>query len=404
MRAAADGGDACGMPFDRGTVSYRRFSLEGWKTPPGPDLLETLQRASLVDEGEGSGAGWTAGEHLFDATFALERNIFDGDLLAAIRIDSDRVPSEVRKAYLLSALAEEMAAADADRQSRRRARETALRRCDAEIAEGRWRRRKLVPVLASFASRSALVPAKGDAVTTAVRTLLEDSFECSVTALTAGSLAVRLADQLGLAAAASDAQPEALGPAPTESEAGRPDRPSPPWCDEGHPMDFLGNAFLLWAWWAAERDGPEPESGVVILRKAIEFACPWDATGSVTVRSDDPSARREARAAMRCGKWPRRAGLILARDGEAWEFTLQADRWEVSGLRLDPPAGVPGTRREAIETRLASIRHFEQALGGLYEAFLRERLGGSWGGVRASLARWMRESEPRITRVAALAE
>lgn len=378
--------------------------MEGWKTPPGPDVLEALQRASLIDEGEGGGAGWTAGEHLFDADFAAERNLFDGDVLAAIRIDSDRVPSEVRKAYLLSAMAEEMASADADRQSRRRARETALRRCDAEIAEGRWRRRKLVPVLASFAGRCALVPAKGDAVTTAARTLLEETFDCSVTALTAGSLAIRLADQLGLASAASDAQPEALGPAPADAEAGRGDRPQPPWCDEGHPMDFLGNAFLLWAWWAAERDGPEPESGVVILRKAIEFACPWDSGGTVTVRSDDPAARREARAAMRCGKWPRRAGLILSREGEAWEFTLQADRWEVSGLRLDPPAGVPATRREAIETRLASIRGFERVLGGLYEAFLRERLGGSWSGVRASLARWMRESEPRITKVAALAE
>ena len=35
---------------------------------------------------------------------------------------------------------------------------------------------------------------------------------------------------------------------------------------------------------------------------------------------------------------------------------------------------------------------------------LRERLGQGWSGVRANLSRWMRESEPRITRVAALAE
>ena len=391
------------MPFDRGTVSYRRFSLEGWKSAPSPELLESLSKSSLVDEGVGSGAGWTAGEHLFDAAFEPDRNIFGDDLLAAIRIDSDRVPPEVRRAYLLSAMAEEMAAADADRGSRRRARETALRRCDAEIADGRWRRRKLVPVLANFDSKAALVPAKGDAVTTAVRTLLEETLDCSATALTSGSLAVRLADQLGLAKASEDAEPEALGPAPTES-TGKPDRPAPPWCDEGHPMDFLGNAFLLWAWWQAERDGPEPETGVVILRKAIEFACPWDATGSVVVRSDDPSARSEARSAMRSGKWPRRAGLILSRDGEAWEFSLQADRWEVSGLRLDPPAGAPSTRREAIELRLASIQSFDRTLMELYGAFLQERLGRGWSGVRAQVSRWMLESAPRVTKVAALAD
>ena len=389
------------MAFDRGTVSYRRFSIEGWKSPPGEELLEAMRSASLVDEGEGSGAGWTAGEHLFDAAFEPSRNLFDGDVLAAIRIDSDRVPSEVRRAYLLSAMAEEMA--DADRGSRRRARETALKRCDAEIADGRWRRRKLVPVLASHGARAALVPVRSDAATTAVRTLLEETLDASVTALASGSLAVRLADQLGLAAAASDAQPEAFGPAPAR-DAATPERPAPPWCDEGHPMDFLGNAFLLWAWWQAERDGPEPATGTVILRKSIEFACPWDTTGSTVVRSDDPAARSEARAAMRCGKWPRRAGLILQRDGQAWEFSLQADRWEVSGLRVDLGDVTPSNRREALELRLAAIRSFDDALIDLYSAFLRERLGQGWSGARASVSRWMRESEPRAVRVAALAD
>jgi hypothetical protein len=169
-------------------------------------------------------------------------------------------------------------------------------------------------------------------------------------------------------------------------------------------MDFLGNAFLLWAWWQAERDGPEPATGTVILRKSIEFACPWDTTGSTVVRSDDPAARSEARAAMRCGKWPRRAGLILQRDGQAWEFSLQADRWEVSGLRVDLGDVTPSNRREALELRLAAIRSFDDALIDLYSAFLRERLGQGWSGARASVSRWMRESEPRAVRVAALAD
>jgi hypothetical protein len=376
--------------------------MEGWSTPPSDALLESLKSSALVDEGEGAGAGWTAGEHLFDADFSPPRNLFGPDVLAAIRLDSDRVPSEVKRAYLLSAMAEEMAAADTDRTSRKRARDTAMRRCDAEVAEGRWRRRKLVPVLAAFDRKAALVPARGDSVTTAVRTLLEESMACSVTALSSGSLAVRLADGLGLASAASDAEPQALGPGQGGDEEGG--RPAPPWCDESHPMDFLGNAFLLWAWWRSERDAPADEHGTVILRKAIEFACPWDSTGSVVVRSDDPAARMEVRTAMRCGKWPRRAGLILAREGEAWEFTLHADRWEVSGLRLARPETPPASRRDAIEGRLEAIRAFDTALVGLYGSFLRERLGGSWSAARDALARWVRESQPRITREAALAE
>jgi len=376
--------------------------MEGWSTPPSDALLESLKSSALVDEGEGAGAGWTAGEHLFDADFSPHRNLFGPEVLAAVRLDSDRVPLEVKRAYLLSAMAEEMAAADTDRTSRKRARDTAMRRCDAEVAEGRWRRRTLVPVLAAFDRKAALVPARGDAVTTAVRTLLEESMACSVTALSSGSLAVRLADGLGLASAASDAEPQTLGAGQGGDEEGA--RPAPPWCDESHPMDFLGNAFLLWAWWKSERDAPADEHGTVILRKAIELACPWDSTGSVVVRSDDPAARMEVRTAMRCGKWPRRAGLILAREGEAWEFTLHADRWEVSGLRLARPETPPASRRDAIEGRLEAIRAFDTALIDLYAGFLRERLGGSWTSARNALGRWVRQSQPRITREAALAE
>ena len=57
-----------------------------------------------------------------------------------------------------------------------------------------------------------------------------------------------------------------------------------------------------------------------------------------------------------------------------------------------------------MEIRLASILSFDRTLVDLFGVFLRERLGQGWSGVRANLSRWMRESEPRITRVAALAE
>ena len=394
-------GDASAMPFDRGTVSYRRFALEGWKSAPCPETLDALRAASLVDEGEGSGAGWTAGEHLFDAGFDAERNLFGEAMLAAIRVDSDRVPADVRRAYLLSAMAEEMASADADRQSRRRARDTAQRRCDAEVAEGRWRRRRMVPVLADFAAKSALVPARSDALTTSVRALLEETLECSATALTSGSLAIRLADTFGLSKAMERVDPESFSGGAGGDEGGRPE---PAWCDDGHPMDFLGNAFLLWCWWRAERDAADDDLGAVLLRRSIELSCPWDSTGSVVVRSDDPAARMELRTALRSGKWPRRAGLILARGGDAWEFTLQADRWEVSALKLPAPDAAPATRREAIEQRLASIREFDAVLTGLFGHFLRERLADGWSGVRSGLARWVRESQPRITREAALAD
>ena len=49
-------------------------------------------------------------------------------------------------------------------------------------------------------------------------------------------------------------------------------------------------------------------------------------------------------------------------------------------------------------------RFFREIPGELMQRVRAMAPRPSWSGVRASLARWMRESEPRVTKIAALAE
>jgi hypothetical protein len=60
--------------------------------------------------------------------------------------------------------------------------------------------------------------------------------------------------------------------------------------------------------------------------------CAWDATGKQTLTAAGPSRLPEARCGLQHGKWPRKAGLILAAGGDQFEMTLQADRFQLTGV------------------------------------------------------------------------
>ena len=88
----------------------RQFGLEQIKIlqrfAAGQNQTSSLEEADV---------GFLAGEHLFDARFALEKNVIGDALHCAIRIDTNQIPSAVRRAWLQM----ELAAAAADNPSGR---------------------------------------------------------------------------------------------------------------------------------------------------------------------------------------------------------------------------------------------------------------------------------------------
>src|SRR5215471_15730186 len=94
------------MGFDSGAISFRRFAVVG-KQPKAVDqeLLDKLSEHALrvadIGAPEEIEYGWSGGRHVFDDSFTLENNVFVDALHFALRIDTNKVPSEIGKAYKL---------------------------------------------------------------------------------------------------------------------------------------------------------------------------------------------------------------------------------------------------------------------------------------------------------------
>ena len=145
------------MPFRSGAISYRRFAITG----DAPNLLDSkfydalrenaLGELEPIKPGE-THVGWTAGRHLFDRSFDYERVGFGSGALLGYRVDSVRIPPEIKKAYI--AMAEDArlqpskdgGGAYLPRSAKKEARDDAMRRIEEEINEGRYRRPKHTPI------------------------------------------------------------------------------------------------------------------------------------------------------------------------------------------------------------------------------------------------------------------
>ena len=407
-----------GMPFRNGSVSYSRFGVTGeFPDAAGEGTLALLGkhvvRNRTVAE-EGTASGWCTGRHVFDTDFSWESCGFSGAILCAMRVDVAKVPSEIKRAYVAMAEDErrnrEEGAAVAgvlSRTAKRDARAEADRRCKEEIAEGKYRRVTMTPVLFDLVRKSVLAPVTSDSALKELRGLVEGTYGCKLSRRTAGGIAADLMGERGMTSDLDDALPDAFTAAPAEAQAradegGAPrakGRPEVPWAlAGGEPRDFLGNVFLLWLWWHAEANEGVVESKdvtvAVVIDKVVDLECPWGVGGRVSLRGEMPTRAPEASKALQSGKWPRRLGILLAAHGQEFECVLQGDRFAVSGLKLQGPSEEARTPRLEIEERLDQLATFDAVLTGLYDHFLRERFGKGWNTRRQQISEWIAARQP----------
>ena len=400
------------MPFRSGAISYRRFAVTGASPDVlDPKLAEKL-RETVLGENEPMKpgemhCGFTGGRHLFDRAFAYEHVVFGSGLHLGVRIDTVRVPPEIKKAYI--AMSEEArlqpskdgGGAFLPRAAKQEAREDAMRRIEEEISEGRYRRPKHTPIWWDFANASLYAPIKNDAEVSALRTLLLDTLAVKIEPRSAGRIALDIIASKGRTSDYDDLRPQPLSSPPAEIELvgedgsrKSPDRPDVPWA-ANEPQDFLGNLFLFWLWWHCEtREGlVETNDGEVsiVIDKTLDLECAWGISGRTSVRGDAPTRKAETARAVQLGKWPRKVGLLVSMHGRVWECTLQGDQFEVAGLKLPKPEDKPQSLRAAIEERLDSFATFDSALMSMYRAFVELRLSPAWDSCRADMRNWITE-------------
>jgi hypothetical protein len=390
------------MGFDSGSIGFRRFAVVG--EAPGAvseDVLAKLADHALqpgefgVEEVE---YGWNAGRHIFDDDFSFANNVFADCLFFALRIDTNKVPSIVKKAYTLmeeAAVAKQNPSGFMSKAQKRDVKDLVRGKMDEDLKSGKFRRSKLIPVLWDLAHRTLYCSAGGQNFELLAE-LFERSFGCELQPLSAGALGQRILVENKRRRDYEDLKPTRFAYGPD----GESQHPEYPWVMKGpEPKNFLGNEFLLWLWHHADmKDGEiaTEEAGEVsvLFDRLLDLDCTYGATGRDSLRGTGPTRMPEARDALRTGKVPRKAALMIHAKGNQFEFTFNPEQFALSGAKL-PAVEDADTPRVLFEERIALLRDLSRTIDALYETFLGVRASSAWEGQAGGIRKWILTNAPK---------
>ena len=387
------------MGFLNGRVTFTRYRVSGSSPLPFADDLLALAvqhaagRHGSADPTDGVSTGWSGGDHVLDLTFDLAKNVVNDALHLAIRIDTDKIPGALLKAYTqieTEALAKLNPSGHPTKAQRQEAKEAARLRAEAEAAAGRFRRLNHYPVLWDGQSGVLYAGTTSTTVLERLGTLFRETFDRSLEPITAGSLATSLAGP------DADRDQERLAEGTLSLFGGEQSELSTVTWAENAPnmLDHLGNEFMVWLWHALQNDSDTVQLAdgsevAVMLTKTLTLDCPRGETGRDSLTDEAPTRLPEAFRALQAGKLPRKAGLILVRHGVQYELTLQAETLAVSGALIPKPGDEKLAASEVRVARIDSLRHLTETLDLLFDAYRRLRAGSGWSKEVSRIRRWL---------------
>jgi hypothetical protein len=385
------------MGFASGTVSFRRYIVVG-KGPKTPDqalldkLAEHVIKPGEFGVPEEEEYGWSGGRHVFDATFSLEHNVYAEAVHVALRIDTNKVPGELKKAWAV--MEEEAIAADnpsgfISKNQKKDVKDSIRKKIEDELRAGHFRRSKLVPILWDVPSQTVYSSASGKSFEKLAE-IFQRTFGLDLVPVSAGSLGLRVCEDRGKRREYEDFRPTRF----VQGPEGEGQHPEYPWVAKGpEPKDFLGNEFLLWLWHEADSRtgiiGTEKAGDVTIyIDKSLDLDCAYGQTGRDVLKGDGPSRMPEARDALRSGKLPRKSGMIIDAGRQQYTFTINAEQLSFGGAKL-PDVEEAENPRVLFEERVSLLRELCGAIDGLYETFLKLRGSSGWEGHVNGVRRWI---------------
>jgi hypothetical protein len=383
------------MGFLNGRITYVRYRVSGPSPLPfGEEILEQAQLHAIGRHGgpdptDGVSAGWAGGDHVLDLSFDLAKNLINDALHLAIRIDTDKVPGALLRAYTkieTDARAQLNPSGFPTKAQRQEAKEAARIRAEAEAADGRFRRMAHYPVLWDGQSNILYAGATSASVLDRLQTLFRETFDRTLEPITAGRLAFDQARGRGQERSVED-----FGPTGFVGEDAA--YSSVAWAEsDPSSRDFWGNEFLIWLWHTLQNVGdtialPDGSEATVMVAKTLTLDCPRGETGRDHLTNEGPTRLPEAFRALQAGKLPRKAGLIIVRHDAQYELTLQAETLAVSGANLPKIEGASG--HELHSARIDSLRHLAETLDLLYDAYGRRRTSPDWNGELGRIRRWL---------------
>ena len=386
------------MGFFTGRATFTRFKVSG-PAPQlfGPDhlarLAENMAGRQRLASADGVEVGWTAGDHILDTRFDLAKNIINDMLFFALRIDQDKLPSDLFKAYYqvdLQALSAGNPSGHPSAKQKREARESARDRLEHEAKDGRFLKRKAIEVVWDKLSNEVYFGTTSLTNIDRLQTLFKNTFGCDFESVTAGRRAFQLAEVHQRTRNVDDASPSLFVPGTSAKDVA--------WVLDEASRDFLGNEFLLWLWYQTDSENEtiklmDGSDVTVMLARTLTLECPRGQTGHETISHEAPVSLPEARRAIQAGKLPRKAGVTLVRHGMQYEFTLHAESLGIGSARL--PASEEEDDRARLDDRANQVRALIETLDLLFDAFGQVRFSGEWSKELVKMQKWLQREERR---------
>lgn len=380
------------MPFLSGSFGFERFSISGFDTQTFSDdeIAKLEQNASGKNQStnlENTLVGFLGGEHLFDQIFDLGKNVINDALHCAIRVDTNQVPSAIRKAWMtmeLAALSKDNTSGRPTKAQRLEAKEAVEARCEAEAATGKYRKMQQFPVLWDFRQNQLYFGGSGASAISHCADLFERTFGIELSRITAGTVALNWAQENSLLAEVEDLVPTSFVPSLALGDLAWSN------ADSSNP-DFLGNEFLMWLWWTLENDSDtitlaDKSEVTAMLTKTLTLECPLGEHGKETISAESPVKLAEAMQAIRSGKLPRKSGMTLVRDGQQFDLVLQAESFAISGAKIHL---ADDDDAHDLDCRIDLIRTLGETVDMLFHAFCAQRVGKEWAGHTKNIVQWL---------------
>src|SRR5271165_2316528 len=236
------------MGFFTGRVTFLRYRVDG-PAPGlfGPEHLERLAAHAIgkqrTQSKDGTEVGWIAGEDILDVGFDLAKNVVQDTLHCAVRVDTQKLPADLIKAYAsaeLQVLAAQNPSGRPSAVQKKQACESAREKLQAEAKDGRFLRRKAYPVLWDGPSNRLFAGTTSATVLDRLQNLFKGTFGCGLTLLDAGQPALNQVPD------AVDVHPSSFIPDPGLDDVA--------WVKNTASPCYLGNEFLLWLWFVLETE------------------------------------------------------------------------------------------------------------------------------------------------------
>lgn len=144
---------------------------------------------------------------------------------------------------------------------------------------------------------------------------------------------------------------------------------------------FLGPEFIVWLWFKIElfeAQWARPGGGTlqIVLDSQLSFASIVDQQERTTLKGINPSATKEAKMAVLCGKMPVSAKVSLTLDEtQDFSFVLDGRGFSFSSVKL--PQTVTD-KEEQFFDRMQLLDALHVVFGELYEEFVTLRTSTLW--------------------------